>query len=126
MAMSQGTAIDISAITALQALAGEGEETTLLKEVVSAFFNSSPPLLNAMKESSQRNDPKSLRDAAHSLKSSSALVGARRLSETCQAIEQCNAIDADSKALVARAQSIYDAAVEELREIVDQTNSGVV
>ena len=67
--MSDSSSIDLTAIESLQALAGEGEESTLLNEVISTFLDSSPPLLETMKESARKSEAKPLREAAHSLKS---------------------------------------------------------
>lgn len=121
--MASSQAIDRSAIESLKHLAGNGDVTSLLSEVVSTFISSSPSLLAAMKDSLKNNDAKALRDAAHSLKSSSALVGAHRLSKACELLELCKVISPESISLIDSAHTHYDAAVIELRAIVSQANS---
>ena len=60
---------------------------SILKEVVSTYLRSSIPLVTALHDILTANDMKQLQITTHSLKSSSANVGAIKLSELCKEIE---------------------------------------
>lgn len=59
----------------------------LLKKIVSLFLQQLPKLLNGMLEAVQQEDVVVISDIAHTLKSSSATVGAVSLSSLCKQIE---------------------------------------
>jgi HPt (histidine-containing phosphotransfer) domain-containing protein len=58
-----------------------------LERIVTAYLEEAPKYLQNMKTASLAEDYQSMKMAAHTLKSSSANVGAGRLSEFCQQIE---------------------------------------
>ncbi len=58
-----------------------------LGRLIRAFLSSVPEALIALRTAVSHSDPDLLRSIAHSLKSSSANVGAKRLSEQCRALE---------------------------------------
>jgi two-component system, sensor histidine kinase and response regulator len=60
----------------------------ILKKIISAYLSSSGPLIVQLGGALSRNDLKELGDFAHSLKSSSANVGALKLSDICQKLEK--------------------------------------
>ena len=60
----------------------------LFERVVKSYFDETPRLLNAVKEAVASNEALSIRSAVHSLKSSSANVGAKALAVYCKEIEQ--------------------------------------
>ena len=62
-----------------------GEE--LLAQVIDAYLDISPDLLAAIHQAVEANDSQQLYQAAHSLKSSSANIGAERLAHCCQSME---------------------------------------
>ncbi len=64
-----------------------GGKAGLLRRVVLLFIEKSPPLLDQMNTALKNGDAKEVYLAAHSLKSSSAVVGALSLSETCRQLE---------------------------------------
>jgi signal transduction histidine kinase/CheY-like chemotaxis protein len=70
-------------IRALQGEAGDG----LVARVVGAYFDSAPGLVEAVADALEKRDAGALADAAHTLKSSSASLGALRLSVLCQELE---------------------------------------
>ena len=70
-------------IRALQASGGD----RLLARVIGAYFNSAPGLVEAIANAVEKGDASALAAAAHPLKSSSALLGALRVSELCQELE---------------------------------------
>ncbi|GAF90523.1 unnamed protein product, partial [marine sediment metagenome] len=70
-------------IRELQAEAGND----LLVRVIGAYFDSAPGLVEAVANAVEKGDATALADAAHPLKSSSASLGALRLSELCKELE---------------------------------------
>lgn len=58
-----------------------------IMDLIEAFFESAPPLLEQMAEASANQNADSLRHASHTLKSSAANMGALYLSELCKTIE---------------------------------------
>jgi HPt (histidine-containing phosphotransfer) domain-containing protein len=58
-----------------------------VKELIDAYLEDSPTLIDEMKTALQNDDPTSFRIAAHSLKSTSASLGAIRLSEISKELE---------------------------------------
>jgi two-component system, sensor histidine kinase and response regulator len=84
---ARGTAsLDAAAVSGLRELDPEGRNG-LVERVVKAFQESlarlAPQLLSAM----QANDAKVIRHVSHTLKSSSASIGALRLSSLCAELE---------------------------------------
>lgn len=59
----------------------------LAQRVVALYLDSAEGLLTTLEQSLALGDPEAIRLAAHTLKSSSAQVGALRLAEACQAVE---------------------------------------
>jgi len=78
--------IDQNVIRDLQDLQVEGEPN-IVREIVSSFLNSSDSLLVELRTAFVNNDLDILQRVAHSLKSSSANVGAMRLSEFSKELE---------------------------------------
>ena len=74
----------LDGIRALDNNGGQG----LLGKVLSLYLSDSPKLVEGILSATQKGDGESLRMAAHSLKSSSANVGAINLSELCRKIEE--------------------------------------
>jgi signal transduction histidine kinase/CheY-like chemotaxis protein len=84
-----------------QELGGAGA----LRQVIASFLDGSPPLLAALREAAARADARALQAIAHTLKSSSAMLGARGLSTQCAELERLGRAGAVSDA-VARAETI--------------------
>jgi len=61
--------------------------SNLVARVIDAYLGKSPALLATILEAVEQDDPESLAKAAHSLKSSSANLGAETLWGQCRAIE---------------------------------------
>ncbi|MES2355272.1 MAG: response regulator [Pseudomonadota bacterium] len=74
---------DLNAIRAIQGDQGD----SWLREIVQIYLDSSPPLLEEMYTSHDGGDAKTLYRMVHTLKSSSASLGARKLAELCKAAE---------------------------------------
>jgi HPt (histidine-containing phosphotransfer) domain-containing protein len=80
------SALDRAALDAIRAL-DEGGAAGLLQQVVQVYLESVPPLIAELRRAGAAGDAAAVRDAAHSLKSSSANLGAARLAEMCRAVE---------------------------------------
>jgi signal transduction histidine kinase/CheY-like chemotaxis protein len=66
-----------------------------LGRLLRAFLSSMPETLAALRAAVSQSDPQLLRSVVHSLKSSSANVGAKRLSEHCRVIDMKLRLGAD-------------------------------
>jgi signal transduction histidine kinase/CheY-like chemotaxis protein/HPt (histidine-containing phosphotransfer) domain-containing protein len=78
--------IDPAALDELRRLEQEGDPD-LVSQVVEAYLKSSSQLLERIHEARTSKDPAAIARAAHTLKSSSAQVGARKLSSLCKQLE---------------------------------------
>ncbi len=78
--------MDGSALEAIRTLERQGS-AEVLKKVIEIYFRETPPLLQSLREAAVRTDAAALQRAAHSLKSGSANLGARRLAELCRGLE---------------------------------------
>jgi HPt (histidine-containing phosphotransfer) domain-containing protein len=78
--------IDRSVLASLRELQDEGDPD-IIAEVGGLFLKHSPDKVNAILQSVESNDAKGLQLAAHSLKSSSAYIGAMRLSAMAKELE---------------------------------------
>jgi HPt (histidine-containing phosphotransfer) domain-containing protein len=97
----------------------DDDGSSMLGHVVSQFAATSAPLLAAMRNKSRDSDPGSVWRAAHSLKSSAAALGARRVSQCCEEIEALardNGI-LPSEALLAALEAELTAATDELKAL---------
>jgi len=83
---SEQSPLDYAALKNIRALQREGAPD-IVARVVSQYLEDAPRLLYAMREAVPTGNMGELRTAAHSLKSSSANVGANRLAELCKHIE---------------------------------------
>ncbi len=79
--------IDRSALANLRELQEEGEPD-IVAEVGGLFLKHTPDKISAIEQATEKGDAKGLQIAAHSLKSSSAYVGAMRLSAMSKELEQ--------------------------------------
>jgi HPt (histidine-containing phosphotransfer) domain-containing protein len=81
--------LDVKFLDAIGSLTPGGDDP-LLEKVVRLFFNNSPALLSEIHNASARGDKDAVRRAAHTLKSTSANLGAGPLAELCRKLEtQC-------------------------------------
>ena len=78
--------LDPAALDELRRLEQEGDPD-LVSQVVEAYLKSSSQLLDRLREAEADTDPAAIARAAHTLKSSSAQVGAHRLSALCKKLE---------------------------------------
>jgi len=88
-----------------QLLETVGGDRTFLTELVEAYLADSPGLLAAMRAGLAVDDRAALRRAAHTLKSTSASLGAATFATTCREVET-NALEADPAWLAERIQAV--------------------
>jgi CheY-like chemotaxis protein len=77
------SALDTGRLDEIRDLLAEGD-SRLLPRVIRAYFDSAPGLVAAIADAVEKEDASALVNAAHPLKSSSASIGALRLSELCR------------------------------------------
>jgi len=69
--------------------------------VIRTFLDQTPSVLSALRDAAARADVPSIRRAAHMIKGTSSILGARELSERCAEIERLGQTgcitDADSR-----------------------------
>ncbi len=85
--------IDQTALDAIRSLQRPGKPD-ILARIVNMYMEKSPELIAAIKEGVAANDSDKVKMAAHTLKSSSAYVGAPALAEVCNRVES-SATNAD-------------------------------
>ncbi len=62
--------------------------TAAVREVIRTFLDQTPSVLSALRDAAARADVPSIRRAAHMIKGTSSILGARELSEQCAEIER--------------------------------------
>ncbi len=83
---TERVSIDPEALETIRALERQGKPH-LLSRVINLYLEDSLRLLEALRQASTQGDGAGLKSRAHSLKSSSANVGALRLAELCEELE---------------------------------------
>jgi HPt (histidine-containing phosphotransfer) domain-containing protein len=63
------------------------DDPETFEAILCAYLSEAPALLNTLQQAVASDDPLAMQGAAHSLKSSSAVLGARNLATLCQALE---------------------------------------
>jgi CheY-like chemotaxis protein/HPt (histidine-containing phosphotransfer) domain-containing protein len=84
---SEGAAIDHSALEDLRALQGE-DEPDILKVLIELYLEEAPPRLAALREAIEGGDARTVERAAHTLKGSTANMGAMRMAAVCAELEK--------------------------------------
>ncbi len=80
------TAIDTKVLQAFRAAANESA-STFLAELIDCYLEETPEQLQAMEAAVAQGDVNALRQETHTLKSSSAALGARNLAKLCKELE---------------------------------------
>jgi HPt (histidine-containing phosphotransfer) domain-containing protein len=80
-------AIDPEAIEQLRLLEDD-DQPNVVAELVTLYLDHAPPKLAAIRDGIAAGDAGAVKRAAHSLKGSSANVGARGMQQVCEALEQ--------------------------------------
>jgi HPt (histidine-containing phosphotransfer) domain-containing protein len=79
--------LDLGALDQIRALE-RGGALNLFEEMIQLYFQDAAKLKGEIEEAATRGDGAALRRAAHTFKSTSALVGALGLSELCKELER--------------------------------------
>ena len=82
-----GGSVDFSVLVALRELQGEGEPD-ILNELIELFLDEVPTQLKALGEAAQMGETQSVERIAHTLKGSSASMGALRMEALCAELEE--------------------------------------
>lgn len=85
-AQEQAAELDRTALDAIRDL-DAGGAANLLAQVVALYLGDAPALIARIRDGLQRGDADGVRTAAHTLRSSSANLGARQLARMCAALE---------------------------------------
>ncbi|HUI39407.1 MAG TPA: Hpt domain-containing protein [Methanothrix sp.] len=114
-------AIDRSVLASLQELQDEGEPDIVV-EVAELFIKHAPDKLLAIEKAAENADAKGMQIAAHSLKSSSAYIGAMRLSAMCKELEQAGRSEAleGAKKKAETIKAEYERARNELESLINK------
>ncbi len=114
--------IDPEALDNIRALQRPGAPD-LVRKVVGKFLGSSPALLQSLRQAAVQRDARAVEQAAHSLKSSSANIGANRLAAQCKELERQARINgsvpdaAQLQELETEFEAVRVALMTEVREI---------
>ena len=109
--LEQEPTIEAVALQRIRALQRPGA-INVLNKVISLYLESAPALVNNIIAAITRADGESLKQNAHSLKSSSSNLGATQLSNTCQQLEQLGT-DGDT----ATARELIDTLQQQLEQV---------
>ena len=117
---SRRTLINPSAIDAIRGLQRPGKPD-LLGKVIGVYFDKTPAIVETMREALAAHDMQAIKEQAHSLKSSSAYVGAEGLSDKCKRIERASGEDDfdEVASLVADIAEEFEAVSAELRIVAE-------
>jgi signal transduction histidine kinase/CheY-like chemotaxis protein len=77
--------LDRSVLHELQEQLGDADA---VREIITTFLESTPTILAALRDAAARGDAPGLRRGAHTLKASSAMLGALALSASCEELER--------------------------------------
>jgi HPt (histidine-containing phosphotransfer) domain-containing protein len=84
--------------------------SVFLAQLIDVYLEESPALLQAMSTGVTQNDAAAMKQAAHTLKSSSASLGAMGFSQLCEQLEVIGSSDTTAGALelFAKVESEYE------------------
>ncbi len=116
----QQAILDQQALANIRSLQRPGK-ADIVTQVLTQYLQYSPNLVEAINKY-HKGDPALLRDAAHSLKSSSANIGAMRLAECCRLLENqyTNGQPNEATELVAQMNLAYNSVIEEVKKEIDR------
>ena len=114
--ISENTAIDRSVLESLCEMAGE-EASLLLEEMITSYIEDTEIRLQAIAEAVSQADAETIHQAAHSMKSSSANLGAGNLARLCEELEQLgrNKTIEHTQDLLSDAESEFQLVQQELQ-----------
>jgi PAS domain S-box-containing protein len=108
--------LDLQTFQSLQKMVG-GKQAALTA-LINCYLTESPKLIQAIADAVHRGDAKALKEYAHSLKSSSASLGATRMAQLCKTLETCGRNeDLVSKEELSHLQTEYNLVKVALQEL---------
>ena len=101
--------LDSQAILELQEMIGEEDFSEVFADLIETYLSDSPNLIEALITGANQKDISTVRINAHSLKSSSATLGATEFAQLCKQIElYCNQDElAQATSLIPQLQEQY-------------------
>lgn len=116
--MSNSTIIDPESIESLRSL-NPGDNDEFLREIIGIFLDDTPKRLTELDQCLASGDVKTFTRAAHSIKGSSANLGAMVLRASAEKLEHTSSAEGlgNVSALIAQVQADYAAAKAELERI---------
>lgn len=104
-----GDALDRAILRSIRKLAGE-KATKVIEQLVEHYVEEAPQLLQAMREAVNKGDAVALHQAAHALRSASATLGAKNLSQICKKLEAMGNVGDTTGALafISEAEVVYE------------------
>jgi len=120
-AAEDGSIINLQALDNIRALS-PGNGDALLERVLQAFLRDTPAHLHTIRQAIAADDAEQLRKAAHSLKSSSANIGASALAQRSKDLEQLarNHTTAGAAPLLADMEHSFQAARQALGALLEK------
>lgn len=79
--------LEVKALQTLRDMLGEDISNSILVEVIDIYLEEAPKQLQALREAVETNDLATLKAMAHTLKPTSATLGAIALSKLCRELE---------------------------------------
>ena len=122
--MSETIKLDVKALDELRALQQE-TGTDLIRQLLQSYLSTTPDLIEQIRNGFAAGDAKAVFMAAHSLKSSSAYVGAAALSELAKRLEEYGRADdlASARPLLKELDIVYPRIIELLQQEMQQAGS---
>ena len=108
--------LDTSVLAELQATTGD--DSAFVRDLVETYLVETPAQMDGISAAVAANDAEALVRPAHTLKSSSATLGAMRLSQVARELEmagRAGALDAGAAASLEQARGEWDAALAAFR-----------
>ncbi len=117
------TAIDFSVLESICEMAGD-EASLLIEEMITSYLDDTETRLQAIANAITQADAETIHQAAHSMKSSSANLGAVNLAQLCEELEQLgrNKTIDNTENLLSSAVSEFQQVKQELRSFLTTMN----
>jgi len=109
-------AIDKAVLQELKEMAGD--EPEMVVEIINCYLEETPILLDEITQAIEQKQPELLQKSAHTMKSSSASVGATKLSELCKELEFIGRRETTEEAdgILSQAKAEYERVETALRD----------
>lgn len=113
--------IDPQALQKIRDLQRPGQESVVVR-IIDAYLSSSPPLVDELNRALDGGDEQTAQRSAHTLKSSSAVLGAAKLAAICNQIETLAREDnlAEVRQLMSRFNALYTSSLASLLNLREQ------